>query len=198
MLAGLRRLATWWRVNSSRSIKSVGCDLHIGAGCHFWAPRAITIGDSSYIGKQVMIETNASIGRFVLIANRVALVGRRDHEFAAIGVPVRFGRWVGGDDVEESVANEAVIVEDDVWIGFGAIVLSGARIGRGAIVAAGAVVTSDVAPYTIVGGIPAKPLGMRFQSAESIRTHESRIEHGVFRFSERGYAYWRVEPEGPP
>lgn len=198
VLACLRRLATWWRVASCRSIKSAGSDLHIGAGCHIWAPRAITIADCTYIGKQVTIETNACIGRFVLIANRVALVGRHDHDYSVIGVPVRFGRWVGSAEAEPQVAQEGVVVEDDVWIGFGAIVLSGVCIGRGAIVAAGALVTSDVAPYSIVGGVPARLLGLRFESEALIRDHEWRIEHGRFRFSERGSTYWQVAPRDPP
>jgi acetyltransferase-like isoleucine patch superfamily enzyme len=54
----------------------------------------------------------------------------------------------------------AVAIEDDVWIGAGAIVLPGVIIGRGAIVAAGAVVTRSVDPFTIVGGVPATPIGV--------------------------------------
>jgi acetyltransferase-like isoleucine patch superfamily enzyme len=50
----------------------------------------------------------------------------------------------------------------DVWIGFGAFIASGVRIGHGAVVAAGAVVTKDVAPYSVVGGVPAKVIRMRF------------------------------------
>ena len=64
-----------------------------------------------------------------------------------------------------------IVVEDDVWIGHGAIILTPARIGRGAIVAAGSVVTKDVPPYAIVGGVPAKLLRMRF-TPEQIEEHE--------------------------
>ena len=55
-----------------------------------------------------------------------------------------------------------IIVEDDVWIGIHAIILSGVHIGRGAIIAAGAVVTNDIPPYAIVGGVPAKLIKYRF------------------------------------
>ena len=196
--AGLRWLATWWRVASCPSFKAVGRDVHIGARGRFWARNGITVAEQTYIGKDVVIETNAVIGRFVLIANRVALVGRHDHDFSQVGVPVRFGRWVGGVDVDPAVATEGVVVEDDVWLGFGAIVLSGVRIGRGAIVAAGSLVNADVAPYDIVGGVPAKRLGRRFATVAEIDEHESRVTSGVFRFSERGNAYWQVQPGRSP
>jgi galactoside O-acetyltransferase len=57
-------------------------------------------------------------------------------------------------------ADAPVAIDDDVWIGAGAIVLPGVRIGRGAIVGAGAVVTGNVEPFTIVGGVPARPIGV--------------------------------------
>ena len=54
-----------------------------------------------------------------------------------------------------------VIIGDRVWIGYGALVMPGITIGEGAVVAAGAVVTKDVEPFTIVAGVPAKPIGQR-------------------------------------
>jgi acetyltransferase-like isoleucine patch superfamily enzyme len=68
-----------------------------------------------------------------------------------------------------------VHIGDDVWIGYGAVVLSGLSIGRGAVVAAGAVVTSDVDPYDIVAGNPARRVGRRFED-DQIATHE-RLLH---------------------
>lgn len=58
--------------------------------------------------------------------------------------------------VEQGITAEGIIIEDDVWLGAGAIITDGVRVGRGAVVAAGAVVTKDVAPHTVVGGVPAK------------------------------------------
>ncbi len=60
--------------------------------------------------------------------------------------------------VDQGITAQGIVVEDDVWIGAGAIVTDGVRIGRGAVVAAGAVVTSDVPPQTVVGGVPARVL----------------------------------------
>ena len=62
--------------------------------------------------------------------------------------------------VEQGITAEGIAVEDDVWIGAGAIVTDGVRIGRGAVVAAGAVVTADVPAHTVVAGVPAKVVKM--------------------------------------
>jgi acetyltransferase-like isoleucine patch superfamily enzyme len=58
--------------------------------------------------------------------------------------------------VEQGITAEGITIEDDVWLGAGAVVTDGVRIGKGAVVAAGAVVTKDVDPHTVVGGVPAK------------------------------------------
>jgi acetyltransferase-like isoleucine patch superfamily enzyme len=58
--------------------------------------------------------------------------------------------------VEQGITAEGIVIEDDVWIGSGAIITDGVRVGRGAVVAAGAVVTADVPPHTVVGGVPAR------------------------------------------
>ncbi len=58
--------------------------------------------------------------------------------------------------VEQGLTAEGIVVEDDVWIGSGAIITDGVRVGKGAVIAAGAVVTKDVAPHTVVGGVPAR------------------------------------------
>lgn len=60
--------------------------------------------------------------------------------------------------VEQGITAEGIIIEDDVWLGAGAIITDGVRVGKGAVVAAGAVVTRDVLPHTVVGGVPAKLL----------------------------------------
>jgi acetyltransferase-like isoleucine patch superfamily enzyme len=60
--------------------------------------------------------------------------------------------------VTQGITARGITIEDDVWIGSGAIILDGVRIGNGAVVAAGAVVTKDVPPHTVVGGVPAKVL----------------------------------------
>lgn len=58
--------------------------------------------------------------------------------------------------VEQGITAQGIVIEDDVWIGASAIITDGVRIGKGAVIAAGAVVTSDVAPHTVVAGVPAR------------------------------------------
>ena len=65
----------------------------------------------------------------------------------------------------EAVTNGPIVLSDDVWIGTNAIVLSGIKLGQGSVVSAGSVVTRDVPPYAIVGGVPAKVIKYRFDSA---------------------------------
>ncbi len=60
--------------------------------------------------------------------------------------------------VEQGITAEGIVIEDDVWIGSGAVITDGVRVGKGAVIAAGAVVTKDVAPHTVVGGVPARLL----------------------------------------
>jgi acetyltransferase-like isoleucine patch superfamily enzyme len=146
-----------------------------------------------YIGKEVLVETNCTIGDYCLIANRVAVVGRHDHDFRAIGYPVRFAPWIGSRKRPSPFRDERAVIEQDVWIGYGAIVLSGVRIGRGAVIAAGALVSTDVMPYDIVAGVPARVVGQRFSSEERTK-HEAAMARGQFQFSERGYDFCVVKP----
>lgn len=197
-VAALRRLRTGWAVQRAGSVLQAGEDLHIGRGSRLWAPQRLRIGQGVYLGKEVHIACNAEIGDYVLIADRVALVGRNDHDFRAVGIPMRFTPQVSPTMAEMPAhvdpARHLVRVEDDVWLGFGCVVLSGVTIGRGAVVAAGAVVSRDVAPYDIVAGNPARPVGRRFDDAQCIAEHERRIRTGTFRLSERGDAHWVVQP----
>jgi len=121
---------------------------------------SVKLGSYSFIGPNCWLQSQASIGDFVMLAGRVAFVGG-DHKIDVVGLPmVHAGRDT----------NLPITVEDDVWLGYGVTVMHGLTIGEGAVVASGAVVTKDVAPYTIVGGVPAKPIRARF-------TPEQIVEH---------------------
>lgn len=194
LIALLRRIQTWVAVFGKSSFLAHGCDLHVGEGTRLWAPKKLSIGDYVYIGKQVHIEANCIIGNYCLIANRVAIIGRHDHDFCAVGYPVRFSPWLNSKKIQSPYSDEMAKIEDDVWIGYGAIVLTGVTIGRGAIIAAGSVVTHDVLAYSIVAGVPARLVGKRFSDASMIAKHEHSIKEGTFVFSEKGYDYCTIKP----
>ena len=148
-----------------------GKQLHLGIGTILWAPEQLTLGDHVYVGKGCTIEVNGTIGDGVLIGNNVGIVGRYDHDITALGTYIRYAPWIGDLDYPADKRSEGVTIGDDVWIGYGSIILSGVTVGRGAIIAAGSIVLNDVAPYSIVAGAPAEHKRWRF-SEEDIREHE--------------------------
>lgn len=86
------------------------------------------------------------------------------------------GRWldsVKGEE-KESCYDQDVIIEEDVWIGCSVTILKGVKIGRSSIIAAGSLVVKDVPPYSIVGGVPAKVIKMKWTEDE-IKLHEKFI-----------------------
>ena len=149
-----------------------GSNFQVGPRTIIWAPQSLTIGDNVYVGKNVTIEVDGSIGSGTLIANNVGVVGRIDHGFRQIGVSVRDAPWVGDEPKELSLETT---VGADVWIGFGAIILSGVRIGNSAVVAAGALVRESVPPGAIVAGNPARVVGQRFPSDSDLLRHQQLL-----------------------
>jgi acetyltransferase-like isoleucine patch superfamily enzyme len=151
--------------------------VHVGLLSLLWASRSLSIGENTYIGKLCTIQVNGRIGRGVKIANNVGIVGRNDHDYRTPGVLITDGGWIGTDASLAEAPENSIEIGDDVWVGFGAVVLSGITIGTGAIIAAGAVVVHDVEPFSIVGGAPACKIGMRFDGDEqTIAMHRETIE----------------------
>lgn len=148
-----------------------GRNPYIGRSVYMWAKKSIMIGDDFYIGKYSQIECDAVIGNDVMFANYVALIGRHDHDYSAIGTPMRHSSSIRDKHYIWKGLNEKVVIEDDVWVGHGAIILSGVTVGQGSIIAAGSVVTGDVQPYSIYGGNPARKIKDRFI------TEEEKAEH---------------------
>ncbi|MBP3507332.1 MAG: CatB-related O-acetyltransferase [Lachnospiraceae bacterium] len=99
------------------------------------------------------------IGNFVSIADGVKFLVKMEHRLHTIST-YPFNHYIMHNP-EYAGSKGPIIVGDDVWIGHGALVLSGVTIGKGAVVAAGSVVTKNVDPYAIVGGVPAKVISYR-------------------------------------
>lgn len=114
---------------------------YVGEGTHIWSAKSIEIGD------RVLISHNVNIFDNLTHPLSASLRHHHFHHIATLGHPKKL-------DLEE----RSVKISDDVWIAAGATVLRGVTIGRGAIVGAGSVVTCDVAPWTVVGGTPARVL----------------------------------------
>ena len=124
--------------------------------------RDVVLGNDIGIGCRCIFLSDLQIGNKILIGSHVAMINKCDHRYDIVGRSI----WESGRGDRARIT-----VEDDVWIGHGAIVLSPLHIGRGAIIAAGSVVTSDVPRYAIVAGVPAKTVRMRF-APEQIVAHE--------------------------
>lgn len=128
----------------------------------------ITIENDVFIGNGAVFsaskESGITIGNKIMFGPNVTIMGG-DHNTTTVG------RYMF--DVHEKIPDneKKVKIEDDVWIGTGSVILKGVTIKKGAIVAAGSVVINDVDEYSIVGGVPAKYLKMRFTKEEIIR-HE--------------------------
>ena len=101
------------------------------------------------------------IGDFCSIAPKVSFILSADHYINHISTFPYKAKFINSLELE-SISKGNIEIEDDVWIGYGATIMSGVHIGQGAIVAAGAVVSKDVPPYAIVGGVPAKIIKFRF------------------------------------
>lgn len=149
----------------------IGENSTFGRGTVLWAPNRTIIGNNVYIGKYCTLQADIEMGNNIEIANTVGLIGKYDHDYSKVGVNIKDAPWIGDDTYDFKGKGKKIIIEDDVWIGYGAIVFTGVHIKRGAIVAAGSVVTHDVSPYSIVAGNPAREIGRRFSDMDIIE-HE--------------------------
>jgi phosphonate metabolism protein (transferase hexapeptide repeat family) len=129
-----------------------------------------TMGDYSYVVNDSNI-IYTTIGKFCSIAAMTRINPGNHPMQRASQSHFTYRASAYFDDAEDDAAffdwrrSTPVTIDHDVWIGHGAIILPGRSVGTGAVVAGGAIVTKDVAPYTIVAGNPAKPIRPRFSAA---------------------------------
>ncbi len=133
----------------------------------------ITVGAGTYVGSYSVLKTyrgrislgsncslnafcfingagGVSIGDNVRIAAHCSIIAS-NHRFDDLAKPIRL----------QGTTSEGIVIEDDVWVGTGVRILDGVCIGHGAVIAAGAVVTKSVAQYSVVAGVPARPISNR-------------------------------------
>ena len=120
----------------------------------------ITMGQNCYLGdhSRIWSYNNITIGDDVIISHNVNIMDNNSHELNTKErvQNARISLKEGLPSVKGNILSAPIIIEDKVWINFNVTILKGVKIGEGAIIAAGALVTKDVAPYTMVGGCPAK------------------------------------------
>jgi acetyltransferase-like isoleucine patch superfamily enzyme len=133
-------IARYTTIRATGVLGNLGVGLTIGDGSN--------LGEYSYVGAAGGIK----IGCNVLVGQRVSFHAE-NHNFEALDRPIKL----------QGVTRRGIVVEDDCWIGSGAIILDGVTIGRGSVIAAGAVVARSVPPCSVAGGVPAKIIRSRGQ-----------------------------------
>ena len=151
-----------------RKFKSHGKNVHLERGVKGNFDSMI-VGDDVFFGPSNLFMCSSkapiTIGNHVMFGPNVTMISG-DHR---IDIPGRYMSEIKDNDkLQEN--DLPIVLEGDNWIGANAIILKGVKIGVGAVVAAGAVVTKDVPPYKIVGGVPAKVISERFND-EQLKIH---------------------------
>lgn len=160
-------------------LKRKGKGIYILDGCRIYNPKGIEIGDYSGINHHSELAGTGglTIGRHVMIGPHCQIITSK-HRSDDWMRPISKQGFIPGP----------VVIEDDVWIGTCVVILPNIRIARGAIVGAGAVVTKDIAPYAVVGGVPAKLIRYRFSPA--VRRKAAAVDLSRFRL-------WPWEKDDP-
>lgn len=139
----------------------IGKNSFIHMGARFYLPSGVSIGDGTVIGDHCFMDGRAplKIGNNVDVASQV-MIYNSEHDINSDGF----------DPIEEPVE-----IADYAFVGPRAIILPGVKIGNGAVVGAGAVVTKDVAPFKVVGGVPAKEIGERKNKNPQYKLGRTRL-----------------------
>lgn len=149
------RFETGLRIEYPKNIE-LGSDSYFGLNCKLYASEfsSVKIGLNASFNANVMINARGkgkiTIGNNVLIGPNVVLRSS-NHSFKTTKKSI----------MEQGMTEGEIIIHDDVWIGSNAVILPNCEVGNGVIIAAGAVVTSNIDPYSIVGGVPAKLIKKR-------------------------------------
>lgn len=161
---------TWFKLQSKPGSRRVSASALIKGD--------VSIGDYTYIGGRTEIRGKLSsvrIGRYCSIGRDVKIFSTGQmHVFGGLSTYPFFTIDQSLERQRFNVPCRATVIGNDVWIGSNAIVLAGVEIGDGAAVGAGAVVTKDVAPFAIVAGCPARPIGARFNEMTAQKVAASR------------------------
>ena len=135
------------------------------------------IDNDTYVQERTKI-FNSEIGSFCSIGPNVS-IGPGSHKINLVSTHPAFYQKNSSllrtfSDTDSNFRQKKTIIGNDVWIGEGSIIIDGVKIGNGSVIAAGAVVTKNVSPYSIVGGVPAKIIKFRFDKETIINLEKSK------------------------
>jgi acetyltransferase-like isoleucine patch superfamily enzyme len=142
--------SSFWRL----FVKKMGREVYLLKNCTLLSPEGIEFGDFVWVNHHTSLsgQGGLKIGNFVMIGPNCNVL-TSTHNFHEWTKPMS----------HQGVSNGAVEIGDDVWIGANAVILPNVKIGRGSVIGANAVVSTDVEPFSIVGGVPAKLIKYRFE-----------------------------------
>lgn len=122
----------------------------------------VKIGYATTLGYNNLLAGKITIGKYCQLGSDVALHAT-NHPISHMSTYINYNLFQG--ELKQFKENNEITIGHDVWIGHNVIIVGNVIIGNGAILAAGSVVTKDVAPYTIIAGVPAKPVRKRFSDS---------------------------------
>ncbi len=180
-LRGVVELYRLFFSHRKRKFGYIGKNVRVIPPLSIDAPQNVFLHDNTKIEKGTI---SATIGKFIMKKGAAAAEGLSVHTGNHMMVVGKFYRTVTNEDKLKSGLSfdSDVVVEEDVWIGCNVTLLSGAHLGRGSIIAAGAVVSKDIPPYAVAGGVPAKVIKFKW-SIDQILEHESILYPEEDRFS---------------
>lgn len=153
-----------------------------------WEAQRITIEDHATVQDRCKILGDVTIGAYSTLAPQV-FISSGNHQIRA--VPAQL---IKKQDVSHPNASVPVNIGEDVWIGVNAFVQAGVNIARGAVIGANSVVTENVGPYEIVGGVPARNLGRRLEYKPPTKLDFTCVDHRPYFYA--GFDHWRESALG--
>lgn len=169
-----------WQLNNLENYTKVG---------NIFPMEKVSVGKFTYGRLNIYTYYNDQesliIGNYCSIASSVKFILSGEHNYHRVST-YPFKREVISGEFE-ALCKGPIIIKDDVWIGEGSIIMSGVTVGQGAIIAAGTIVTKDIPPYAIVGGVPAKIIKYRFNQeliGQLIKLDYSKLDKNFIRTHE--------------